>query len=109
MLVPPTGLTKLPALPVYDVSVYSYFTDNTIAVKPGYLNRMAGKATVVASGAGLGSGGQAPGLSASFLGDAIAVATGGIRPYEASGYTYVALDLNFLPFGSKGPQHLLLG
>jgi uncharacterized protein (TIGR03437 family) len=79
-----------------------------VAVKPGYLNRLAGKATVVASGAGLGAGGQAPGLSASFLGDAIAVATGGVRPYESSGYTYVALDLNFLPFGSKGAQHLLL-
>jgi uncharacterized protein (TIGR03437 family) len=102
------ALTKLPALPVYDVSVYSYFNGNTIAVKPGYLNRLTGKATVVASGAGLGSGGQAPGLSASFLGDGIGVATDGVRPYEASGYTYVALDLNFLPFGSKGAQHLLL-
>ena len=102
------GLTKLPTLPVYDVSVYSYFNNNTVAVKPGYLNRMAGKATVVASGAGLGSNGQAPGLSAAFLGDSIAVADNGVRPYEASGYTYVALDLNFLPFGSKGPQHLLL-
>ncbi|HEY4086771.1 MAG TPA: IPT/TIG domain-containing protein [Bryobacteraceae bacterium] len=102
------ALSKLPALPVYDVSVYSYFNDNTVAIKPGYLNLTAGKATVVASGAGLGADGQAPGLSAAFLGDAINVADGGVRPYQASGYTYIALDLNLLPLGSNGPEHLLL-
>ena len=102
------ALTKLSTLPVYDVSVYSYFNNYTIPIKPGYLNLTAGKTTVVASGAGLGANGQSPGLSAAFMGDAIAVADNGVRPYEASGYTYVALDLNFVPLGSKGPEHLLL-
>ncbi|HVW08825.1 MAG TPA: IPT/TIG domain-containing protein, partial [Bryobacteraceae bacterium] len=102
------GLTQLPTLPIYDVSVYSYFNNNTVAVKPGYLNRTAGKATVVASGAGLGSDGQAPGLSAAFMGDSLAVTTNGVRPYAASGYTYIALDVNFLPFGTTGPQHLII-
>jgi uncharacterized protein (TIGR03437 family) len=102
------ALSKLPALPVYDVSVYSYFNNNTVAIKPGYLNLTAGKATVVASGAGLGANGQAPGLSAAFLGDATTVADNGVRPYQASGYTYIALDLNLLPLGSNGPEHLLL-
>ncbi len=102
------ALSMLPALPVYDVSVYSYFNNYTVAIKPGYLNLTAGKTTVVASGAGLGANGQAPGLSAAFLGDAITIADNGIRPYESLGYTYVALDLNFLPLGSKGPEHLLL-
>jgi len=102
------GLTKLPTLPIYDVSLYSYFNNNTVAVKPAYLNRRAGKATVVASGAGLGSDGLAPGLSASFLGASLAVLTDGVRPYAASGFTYIALDVNFLPFGSNGPQHLVL-
>jgi uncharacterized protein (TIGR03437 family) len=102
------GLTKLATLPIYDVSVYSYFNNNTVAVKPGYLNRKTGNTTVVASGAGLGADGQAPGLTASFLGGSLAVTTNGVRPYAASGFTYVALDVGFLPFGSNGPQHLLL-
>jgi uncharacterized protein (TIGR03437 family) len=102
------ALTRLETLPVYDVSVYSYFNNYTVAVKPGYVNRSAGKTTVVASGAGLGTDGQAPGLSAGFMSDSVTVATDGVRPYAAGDYTYVALDLAFLPFGSGGPQHLLI-
>ncbi len=81
------------AVSVYDGGVYSYFNNNTIAVKPADINMMSGPATVVASATGLGSNGQAPGLNVGILGGSLAVQPNGIQPYQANGYTYVALYL----------------
>ncbi len=96
------------ALPVYDVSVYGYYNNNTIAVKPAYLNRLAKNAVVAAAGVGLGSNGQAPGLDAAFMGDSAIIQSGGVRPYQAGGYTYLALDVGYFLFGVAGPQHLIV-
>ncbi len=101
-------LAGLPALPIYDVSVYGYYNNNTVAIKPAYLNRLAGNTTVVVSGVGLGVKGQAPGLNARFMGDSVVIGTGGVRPYLSSGYTYLALDVSYFLFGSLGPQHLVI-
>jgi len=101
-------LTALPTLPIYDVSVYGYYDNQTVAIKPAYLNMTAGNAEVAASGIGLGSNGQAPGLNATFVGDSAVVASGGVQPYQANGYTYIALNVGYTPFGSTGPQHLII-
>ena len=102
------SLTLLPTLPMYDVAVYGYYDNNTVAIKPAYLNMTADGATVAASGVGLGSNGQAPGLNASFAGNAAIVTTGGIRPYASGGNTYLALDVAYFSFNQPGPQHLII-
>jgi len=103
------SLTSRPFVPLYDAGVYGYFNNYTSApVKPAYVNMLAGDTTVVASGAGLGSGGQAPGLTVQFLGGSARIRSGGVRPYLASnGYTYVSLDLGFNLGAATGPQHLV--
>ena len=95
------------AITLYDDVVYSYFNNNTIAVQPGFVDMLAGAATVVASGYGLGSNGQAPGLGVQFLGNSATILPGGIRPYQANGYTYIALDLGFTLGAQIGPQHII--
>jgi uncharacterized protein (TIGR03437 family) len=102
------AMTGLPAVPMYDVAVYGYFNNSTVAIKPAYLNMQAGKTTVAASGVGLGSNGQAPGLSARFMGGSAIVPGGGVRPYQSGGYTYLALDVAYSPFSSPGVQHLII-
>ena len=94
-------------VPLYDVSVYSFLGQNNVAVKPAAINLQDTGTTVVASGAGLGSNGQAPGLGVQVMGGAVRVAQNGVRPYLSSGYTYVALDLNFALGANAGPQHVL--
>jgi uncharacterized protein (TIGR03437 family) len=101
------SLTSLPALPIYDVAVYGYYANNTVAIKPAYLNILAGVTTVAASGTGLGSNGQAPGLNARFMGSSAIVTNGVVRPYQAAGNTYIAVDVGFTPFSSTGAQHLI--
>jgi hypothetical protein len=102
------SLANLAFVPVYDASVYGYFNNNSVAVKPAYVNMLAGSTTVVASGAGLGSNGTAPGLNVQFLGGVARINSSGVRPYLASnGFTYVALDLGFNLFGGPGAQHLV--
>ena len=101
------SLTSLPTLPIYDVAVYGYYANNTVTIKPAYLDIPAGKTTVAASGVGLGSNGQAPGLSASFMGSSAIVDNGGVRPYQSGGYTYIAVDVGYTPFSSTGTQHLI--
>jgi uncharacterized protein (TIGR03437 family) len=92
---------------LYDDVIYSYFNNNTIAVQPGFVNIQTGNATVVASGYGLGANGQSPGLGVQFLGGQATILPNGIRPYQASGYTYIALDLGFPLGGQTGPQHVV--
>jgi len=102
------GLTNLPALPIYDVAVYGYYDNNTVAIKPGYLNINDGVTTVAASGVGLGSNGQAPGLGANFIGDSAIIQSNGVRPYQSGGFTYIALDVGYFPLAAvAGPQHLI--
>lgn len=101
------SLSSLPALPIYDVSVYGYYANNTVAIKPAYLNIQAGETAVAASGVGLGANGQAPGLSANFMGSSAVIANGAVQPYQSGGYTYIALDVGYTPFSSTGPQHLI--
>jgi hypothetical protein len=92
---------------IYDAAVYGYFNNYTLAVKPAYVNMLAGNTTVVAAGAGLGANGQAPGLGVQFLGGSARIRTGGVRPYAQGGYTYIALDLGFNLGAGNGPQHLV--
>jgi uncharacterized protein (TIGR03437 family) len=101
-------LTTLPSLPIYDVAVYGYYANNTVVIKPAYLNMQSGSSEAVASGVGLGSNGQAPGLNARFMGDSAIVATGGIQPYQANGYTYIAMNIGYALFASPGSQHLII-
>jgi uncharacterized protein (TIGR03437 family) len=101
------GLSARPYVSIYDAAVYGYFNNNTSAVKPAYVNMLGGDSTVVASGAGLGANGRAPGLAVRFLGGSARIRDGGVRPYAASGYTYIALDLGFNLGAGSGPQHLV--
>ena len=96
-----------PFVPLYDVSVYSFLGQNSVAVKPAAINLQDFGTTVVASGAGLGSNGQAPGLGVQVMGGSVRVGQNGVRPYLSSGYTYVALDLNYSLGATSGPQHVL--
>lgn len=101
------AVTSLATLPVYDVAVYGYYANNTVAVKPAYLNMLGRESTVAASGVGLGVNGEAPGLTAAFMGSSAIVTTGGVRPYQSGANTYVALDVVYFQFGAPGPQHLI--
>ena len=101
------ALSNRPFVSIYDAAVYGYFNNNSVVVKPAYVNMLGGNTTVVASGAGLGSNGQAPGLAVQFLGGSARIRPGGVRPYAASGYTYIALDLGFNLGAGSGPQHLV--
>ncbi len=101
------SLSTIPSLPVYDASVYGFYANNTNAIKPAYLNMLSGETTAVAAGVGLGSNGTAPDLKVGFLGNSAIIATNGVRPYQSSGYTYIALDILYPLFGTTGPQHLI--
>jgi uncharacterized protein (TIGR03437 family) len=92
---------------LYDDVVFSYFNNNTIAVQPGFVDMLAGPATVSASGFGLGANGQAPGLNVQFIGNSVTILPGGIRPYLGGIYTYIALDLGFTLGAQTGPQHIV--
>lgn len=102
------ALTNIDSVPVYDVAVYGYFNNYTIAVKPAYINMQAkGVPTVVASGIGLGSNGQAPGLTAQFAGGSAIVSGGSVRPYQANGYTYIAMGIGYMLGANPGPEHMI--
>lgn len=95
------------SVPIYAVSTYSYFNQNTVAVKPGYLDLTQGSGTLVAQGAGFGVNGRTtPGLNVQILGGA-AYLPNGIRPYSADGNTYLALDVRLALGVTPGPQHLV--
>jgi uncharacterized protein (TIGR03437 family) len=97
------------AVTLYNDIVYSYIPsgNSSIPVQPGFVDVLAGKSTVVASGYGLGTNGQTTLQKVQFLGNAASILPNGIRPYQANGYTYIALDLGF-PLGVQlGEQHLI--
>ena len=92
------------SLPVYDVSLYSYFGQN--GVHPAYVNLVPGSATIAAAGVGLGTNGKAAlGLGVSVLGSAF-IPAGGVRGYGSTP-TYLALDLKFTLGATTGPQHFI--
>jgi hypothetical protein len=101
------ALSSRPFVSIYDAVVYGYLNNNTVVEKPAYVNMLAGNTTVVASGAGLGANGLAPGLAVQFIGGSAQIRPGGVRPYLQSGYTYIALDLGFNLGAGNGPQHLV--
>ncbi|MDQ2899759.1 MAG: matrixin family metalloprotease [Acidobacteriota bacterium] len=95
------------SVPIYAVSTYSYFNQNTVAVKPGYLDLTQGSGTLVAQGIGFGTNGRTtPGLNVQILGGS-AYLPNGIRPYSADGNTYLALDVRLALGVTPGPQHLI--
>jgi uncharacterized protein (TIGR03437 family) len=100
---------KRASVSLYDAAVYSYLNNNTIGpIKPAVINMFAqGPATVVASGAGLGSDGQAPGLGVQIIGGSLSVLPTGVRPFQSGGFTYIALDLNFNLGAQPGSQHVV--
>jgi len=100
------ALTTRSAVSIYDASVYS-FLNGTIAVKPAYVDMVAGDVSLVAAGAGLGANGLAPGLSVQLFDGPARVKDGGVRPYLSGGYTYIALDLTFNSAVPPGPQHVV--
>ena len=103
------NLTTIPALPIYDVAVYGYYDNDTVAVKPAYLNMLGGEAAVALAGVGLTStSGATPGLSADFMGSSAVVPSGGIQPYQSGGSTYIAMDVEYFFFGPPGAQHLVI-
>ncbi len=100
------GFTVQPkaSVSLYGVSVYSFFGTNP--VHPGDFNATKTRGTVVASGVGLGNNGNTrPGLGVQLMGGSASV--NGVRPYQSSGYTYLALDLQSNPAAATGPQHLI--
>lgn len=100
------SLAARAAVDIYDVGIYSFF-NNGAATKPADVNLNDGPAVVSISGIGIGSNGAAPGLGVEFMGGNILLQPGGIEPYAASGYTYVALDLGFSAAPVPGPQHVV--
>ncbi|MDQ6706169.1 MAG: IPT/TIG domain-containing protein [Acidobacteriota bacterium] len=95
------------SVPIYAISTYSYFNQNTVAVKPGYLDLTQGSGTLVAQGTGFGVNGRTTsGLSVQILGGS-AYLPNGVRPYTADGNTYLALDVRLALGVTPGPQHLI--
>ena len=97
------SLNPQSAVNIYDVAVYSFAGQTP--VKPAQLNVNNGTASVSISGVGLGSGGQAPGFGVQFMGGNILLQNNGARPYLASGYTYIGLNLGFSAAPAPGTQH----
>ncbi len=103
------NLTALPTLPIYDVAVYGYYDNNTVAIKPAYLNMLGGEAAVALAGVGLTTAnGATPGLNAQFMGGSAIVPGGGVQPYQSGGNTYIAMDVEYFVFGPAGPQNLVI-
>jgi uncharacterized protein (TIGR03437 family) len=103
------NVTALPSLPIYDVAVYGYYDNNTVAIKPAYLNKLGSEAAVALAGVGLTTAsGATPGLNADFMGSSAIVPSGGVQPYQSSGSTYIAMDVEYFVFGPAGAQHLVI-
>jgi uncharacterized protein (TIGR03437 family) len=97
---------------LYDDVVYSYLDNNTVGpLQPAEVQIQTGTAQVVATGIGLGSNGQAPGLGVQFMGPSLSLQSDGIQPYPyvVNGITYtaVALDLGFNSGAVPGFQHVV--
>ncbi len=101
------SLASQSSVSIYDVGIYGFFNQGSVAAKPADVNLNNGSTTVSVSGYGLASNGSAPGLGVQFMGGNIQLAPPGIEPYAVSGYTYVALSLGFNTNAATGPQHVV--
>ena len=107
-----TAVTRA-SVPLYDGQVYGYFNNYAIEITPAFVTISANSANaanatpVVASLVGLGSNEPATGLSVEMPGGAVSIASNGIVPFTASGFTYAALYLNFAATAQPGPQHII--
>jgi uncharacterized protein (TIGR03437 family) len=101
------ALASRPGVEIYDVQIFGYLNNNTIAVQPAYVNMLQGNTAVSAVGVGLGSNGQAPGLNVQILGDSAFVLNNGVAPLQANGSTYIGLYLGFNAGAGTGPQHVV--
>lgn len=99
--------TSRAAVPLYDGQVYGYFANDTIELYPAPVQISTNETPVVASIVGLGINEPAAGLGVQIPGGAIAIASNGIVPIVANGYTYAALYLNFNASAQPGEQHMI--
>lgn len=95
------------SVPLYDGQVYGYFDNDTIEITPAFVAISAAETPVVASLVGLGTNEPVAGLGVQFPGSAVSVASNGIVPLTANGYTYAALYLNFAATAQPGAQHII--
>jgi len=98
--------TREAAVPVYDVSTYSYFGQAQNAVHPAYVNLTGGSATIAAAGGGTGTK-RSSGRGAWRIGDRIGDDSRGRPRGYGTTPTYLALDLKFALGASSGPQHFV--
>ncbi len=92
------------SIPVYDISTYSYYSQN--GTHPAYANLNAGSTTLAAAGPGLGANGKAAaGLNVTALGSSF-IPAGGFYGYGTTP-TYLAINLNFFGTATPGPQHFV--
>jgi uncharacterized protein (TIGR03437 family) len=94
--------TTLATVPFYDGQIYTYF-NGTIPITPAPVNITA-QLPLAASVTGLGSNGQIPGLGVTVIGGSLSFQT---QPYQANGYTYVALYPTVNQAAQPGPQHVI--
>jgi uncharacterized protein (TIGR03437 family) len=95
------------SVPLYDGQVYGYFNNDSIEITPAFVTISNAETPVVASIVGLGSAEPAAGLRVQIPGGAISIASNGIVPFPANGFTYAALNLNFTATAQPGLQHIV--
>lgn len=92
------------AVPLYDISTYSYYSQN--GEHPAYANLNSGSTTLAAAGIGLGANGKmTSGLNVTALGSS-SIPPGGFYAYGSTP-TYLAINLDFSSTATPGPQHLV--
>jgi uncharacterized protein (TIGR03437 family) len=91
---------------IHTVATYSYPAQ--VAVKPGHLNKNAGRWMMVAGGSGLVvNSAPVAGLSVGVLGGLVSISSDAVRPYSQAPASYLQLDFQMSPFAPDGPGHLL--
>jgi hypothetical protein len=93
-------------VPVYGVSIFSFFGNNTVS--PGYLDLNAQGSGNVLAGAlsGLATNGRvANGVGVQIMGGSASVYA--IQPYTSNSFTYLNIGVNYSLGASTGPQHLI--
>ncbi|MDQ6678782.1 MAG: IPT/TIG domain-containing protein, partial [Acidobacteriota bacterium] len=92
-------------VPVYGVSIYSYFNNNVVS--PGYLNMApSGYGSVLAGGVGLASNGKkTSGLSLQVMNGVANVYSS--DPFTPDSFTYLNLGISYNLGAPTGPAHLI--
>lgn len=97
-------LAERAAMPVYDVTTYSFPGNGAPAVLPAYLNISRGAGSVIATGPGLSA--NLRNISVSLLGGGVQVRPGSPAPYS-SDPRFAEIQLEFTPFTGIGARHLV--